>query len=548
MTDTTERFRRLVEDFLSTSFSFYPSRAARMGIHTYDGQVGDYRPESVAEYLRRLRGICREVEAIPPGELPPLERYEADLIRWRTRREEFYWEEFREQERNPIAFIDLLDVSGYLKRAYAPVEERLVALARHLREVPRVLEMARHLLRLPLSYPVVETSIEAYSGYHRFLTELPAMLPPAPERLKDEIREACAGALDALKEFLAFLEGERGRATGQFAIGEELFSRMLEAEELVNTPLEELLAKGEELLQRNLELVREAAARISPGKDPREVMASLAKNHPPRERLLEEARETLDRLRQFLLDHPIVTLPTEDLPIVAETPPYDRWAFAMMDTVGPFEERATESYYYITLPEESWPPEVQEAWLTKFDRSTLQAVSIHEVYPGHFLHLIFLRKVPSPIAKAFHSYAFVEGWAHYCEEMLLEQGYGSGDLPLRLGQLSEALLRNVRYLVAIRMHTRGMTIEEATRAFIEYAYMEELPARKEAFRGSFDPMYLNYLLGKLLILELREDYARVQGEEFSLRAFHDRLLSLGAPPLPLARKQLLPEGTSEGRG
>jgi len=542
MIESRQKFRKLVDEFLSTSFEFYPSRAARMGVHAYDGRVEDYHPETVSEYLRRLREISRQVEAIPPQELSPLERYEADLIRWRVGREEFYWKEFREQERNPIAYIDLLDVSGYLKRAYAPVEERLAALVRHLREVPRVLDLARHLLRPPLPLPVVETSLEVYGGYYRFLQELPALLPPAPEGLQREVQDACTSALDVLKGFLAFLEEERGRATGQFAIGEQLFTRMLKFEELVDTPIEELLAKGEEILQRNLEAVRQVAARLSPGKDPREVMASLAKNHPPRERLLEEAREILVRLRQFLLDHPIVTLPTEELPLVAETPPYDRWAFAMMDTVGPFEERATESYYYITLPEEDWLPEVQEAWLTKFDRSTLEAVSIHEVYPGHYLHLLSLRNVQTPLARAFHSYAFVEGWAHYCEEMLLEQGYGAGNLSLRLGQLSEALLRDVRYLVAIRMHTRGMSLQEATQAFMEYAYMEELPARKEAFRGSFDPMYMNYLLGKLLIVELREDYARRRGERFSLRDFHDRLLSLGAPPLPLARKHLQREG------
>ncbi len=287
-----------------------------------------------------------------------------------------------------------------------------------------------------------------------------------------------------------------------------------------------------------MEALRKVVREIDPAKSPAEVIRQMSQEHPSEQTLIEDTRRMLDDLRAFLVERNIVTIPTEVRPLVEETPPFARWAFAMMDTAGPFEEVATESFYYVTPPEPTWSPEQKEEWLTKFDYYTLKNVSIHEAYPGHYVHFLHLKAAPSRPARIFTSYSFVEGWAHYTEEMMVEQGIDPSP-QFRLAQILDALVRNVRYLAAIRMHTGEITVDQATRMFREHAFMEELPARKEAVRGTFDPGYLNYTLGKLMVRKLRADYQTEQGANFSLRKFHDTLLALGAPPLPLARKALL---------
>jgi uncharacterized protein (DUF885 family) len=261
--------------------------------------------------------------------------------------------------------------------------------------------------------------------------------------------------------------------------------------------------------------------------------------------LIPETAAMLDDLRRFLIEHDIVSVPEGVRPIVEETPPFNRWAFAMMDTAGAFEEVATESYYYVTPPEGDWPPDRREEWLRKFDYATLKAVSIHEAYPGHFIHFMRARHAPSMASKVLTSYSFTEGWAHYSEEMMLEAGVD--DSPqFRLAYLVEALVRQVRYLVAIGMHAGEMSLEHATNMFETRAYMEPSTARQEAVRGTFDPGYLNYTLGKFMVRRLRDDFRAQQGTQYRLREFHDRLLDLGAPPVPLARRALLGDGTKTG--
>lgn len=269
----------------------------------------------------------------------------------------------------------------------------------------------------------------------------------------------------------------------------------------------------------------------------------LGEEHPPEEGLIPLAGTLLQELRVFLEEREVVPLPVGDRLHVEPTPPFLRWAFALMDTAGPFEEVSTDSYYYLTLPEADWPAEQKEEWMRRFDPYTLRNTSVHEVYPGHYVHFLYMRRVPSRVRKVFHAYSFVEGWAHYAEEMMVEEGYG--DERLRLAQLLDALLRAVRFVVSIQMHTEGMTVARAARRFVEDAYLEPLPAYREAQRGTFDPGYLNYTLGKLMLRKLRRDYERERGGAFRLREFHDRLLQLGAPPIPVARQVLLrnPEGS-----
>ncbi|MDR7483160.1 MAG: DUF885 domain-containing protein [Armatimonadota bacterium] len=538
---TPSPFSDLVRGFVADYLEFYPTLGARLGLHLYDGRTDDYTRPSIDHWLRTLTRWERRLSGLPHQTLPPRDWHDAALVDHVIAYERFAWEHLRDHERNPLWGNDALDVTTYLKRAYAPAPERMRALASHLEHVPGYLSQLRAHLRPPLARPLLETALDIYQGYLAVYTDtlLRALAALDDAALRRRALDAAEGAAAAVRAHLAYLDAARARATETFAIGEELFREMLRAGEMVDVPLDRLLALGEEELARLHDDLRATAAHVAPGTDPRQVMARLGQDHPPAERVLDETRHLLEDLRRFLLDQAIVTIPDDARPRVEETPPFARWAFAMMDTAGPFETVAPESYYYITLPDPAWPPEQREQWLMKFDHATLKTVSIHEAYPGHFVHFFYgVNRADSVAAKVFAAYSFVEGWAHYCEEMMLEAGVDASP-QFRLACLSEALVRVVRYLTAIRMHARGMPLEAAAQMFRDQAFMEPVTAEKEAARGTFDPGYLNYTLGKFLLRRLRDDYRAERGPAFSLREFHDRLIALGAPPFPLARRALL---------
>lgn len=533
-------FERVAQEFLTDYFEFYPTTGSGLGLHAYDGRAGDYSGPALDAWLRTLDGWERRLADLPPEGLAGQAAHDAVLIAQAIAQERLRFQVLRDHQSNPVLWSFPLDVTTYLKRSYAPLQVRLRSLTSHLEEVPRFLEEAREHLSDPLALPIVETALEIYGGYRAFYARDlgRAAAGGAGTPLRDRFEVARAAAAAALGSFEAFLADARHRATGDFAIGEAGFAAMLRSGEMVDLPLARLVALGEAELDRLTEEVRDVCGRLVPGAHPREVMAMLAREHPTEEALIPETRAMLEGLRRFLIEEEIVTVPGEVRPLVEETPAFARWAFAMMDSAGPFEEAASESYYYVTPPEPDWPKSQREEWLTKFDYATLKDVSVHEAYPGHFVHFLHLKRAPSMAAKALTSYSFVEGWAHYCEEMMLEAGVDRTP-KFHLAQLAEALLRQVRYLAAIKMHVGEMTLDQATGLFVNRAYMEPLTASKEAVRGTFDPGYLSYTLGKFLIKKLRDDYRAERGAAFSLREFHDRLIGLGAPPVPLARRALL---------
>lgn len=534
----------LTHGFIADYLEFYPTLGASLGLHLYDGRTGDFTQAAIDAWGRVLNVWERRLAAVDTRVLLPQEALDVALVQQTIDSERFRWDVLREHERNPITGSWPLDVTGYLKRNYAPLDERARALASHLEDVPLFLEVARGHLRGPLPLPMVETAKDIFAGYAAFYTtDLPREVSRVVDAAtRERCLEAARAATDGVREYLAFLEEAQGRATADFAIGEANFVEMLRTGEMVDISLDRLLTIGEAELAKLTDEVRATAAKIDGATDPRTVMAQLGRHHPTAENLIPETRAMLEGLRQFLIDRAIVTVPPDVRPLVEETPPFSRWAFAMMDTAGALEQVATESYYYVTPPEMDWPPERKEEWLSKFDYATLKDVSIHEAYPGHFVHFMHVRRAPSMPAKVLTSYSFVEGWAHYSEEMMLEAGVDP-DPRFRLAYLGEALVRQVRYLAAIRMHTRGLPLEAVTKLFEEQAFMEPLPARKEAVRGTFDPGYLNYTLGKFLVRRLRDDYRSERGAAFTLREFHDRLIGLGAPPVPLARRALLKNDT-----
>jgi len=531
----------LSDEYLTAFFETYPTTAASLGLHEYDGRLPDPRKPNQARRVGALRTFQSRCAAIPESALEAEDAHDRTLLALAIGEELFELERLRELERNPMAYSGSLDVSGYVKRDYAPLPRRVEALTEHLRRVPDYLAGARETLTGKVPLPYLTTSLEVYGGIIEFQEEdlPPAVRPVGTGSAWDGFERANAGAIEAVRRFLRYLDEEiRPKAVPDFAIGEDHFQTMLRLGEMVDLPCDRLLEIGREDMAQNQARLRAVVARQAPGKAIRDVLAQQSLDHPSAERLIPQAAEVLEELREFVLARGLVSIPSDVRVRVEQTPPFARWAFAMMDTAGPFET-AAESFYYVTPPEPDWTPEQREEWLRKFDYATLRDVGIHEVYPGHYVHFLQMKQVPRPLRRVLTSYSFVEGWAHYCEEMMLDAGYREDDPRLRIAQLCEALLRNVRFIASIQMHTRGMTVDAAARMFVEDAYLDPLPAEKEAVRGTFDPGYLNYTLGKLMVQKLRDDLRRTEGAGFSLRGFHDGVLALGAPPVPLARRRLL---------
>lgn len=542
--DAEQSLAALTDEFLNDYFAFYPSHASILGLHDYDGRIANFELDSLHTRVETLQRYRARLDAIDPTGLGRLSWFDYQLLRWRIDAEQWKWTEQREYERNPLFHTDYITFDYYIQRNYAPLEVRAEALTRHLRQIPAALTTARHMLHPQLPQVLLEESLPVFDGLVTYmeqsLTETfgNGKLPAALER---ELWAAGTQASEAIEELKHHVTDTLlPQATEHFAIGAEHFANMLRYNELIDLPLDDLLAVGEEDLARNKAALMELAAQVDPSKTVQEHMQKLGRNHPTADQLLDETRALLESLRSFVIEHDLVTIPTEKHCMVQETPPFARWAFAMMDTAGPFEAVANESFYYVTLPEADWPPEKVEGWLTKFDYATMTGVSIHEAYPGHYVHFMNVRHAPTRLAKVFDTYSHFESWAHYVEQMMLEEGFGAGNVHLRMAQLGEALVRNCRYVCAIKMHTQGMSIEEATSFFEQTAYMDHVTANKEARRGTHDPGYLNYTLGKLLLLKLREEYQQAWGSQFSLKRFHDEYIGYGSPPIPILRSMLLP--------
>lgn len=542
-----------IDACLGDYFDRYPQYAARLGLHDYDGRVTDLSPEALDEWPARARGHMRRLAALDDTGLDADARLDRDALVMAMEHEVFACEVLGAYRRDPMDVVNLVDVSGYLKRDYAPLADRAAGLRRHLAEVPRVLQEARMSLRLPAPAPLVDTAVGLLEGVERFLAEdLVAAVEPLKEEapgLVDEVRAARDVAAEAVADHVAFLAGlsEGGNTVAAFAIGEAAFRTQLRTQEGVTTDLDRLAEMGRADLARNTAALESVARAIEADADPRRVIADLAADHPPAKELVAVTEGMLAELRGWLEDQGLVTVPPGGRLLVAPTPPFLRWAFAMMDAPGAFEAETAEAYYYITLPNPDWPKEEQAQWLTKFARGSLRDVSIHEAYPGHYVQNLHLRRVPGRVRRVFASYATIEGWAHYSEQLVIEAGYRPEDLALRLAQLGEAILRDVRLLAAIEMHARGLGVAEAEGMFQDLAHMAPAAARAEAVRGTFDSGYGSYALGKWMLLKLRHDYKRAAKETeagFSLRRFHDDFLALGAPPMPLVRGALL--GTESG--
>ena len=536
-------FQKLSQRLIKEHWDFYPTAGSRIGRHEYDGRLPDLSPSQNARREGELRRGLAELRTLNADDLDEAGRLSYRMMELFLRRELFIFNDLKPLENNPMRHTGYLNVSGYIRRDYAPLEDRLRSAAAALEQAPDFLDVLDRALAGNLSSHVVDMSVESYSGMARFyrvdLARAAGGVNDAEVVSRfDRARETAAAALDRFVERLK-ARGQQGPEG--FAIGPELYSGMLSTGEGLEAPLSRIAAIGQANLEDNLGRIKELAQSISPGRSVTEIVEEIGRNHPQAEELIPETRDMLEDIRRSLIDFDVISVPSEDRCQVIETPTYMRYAFAAMDSAGALETTATESFYYVTPVEDDWSQRQREEWLSNLNYDTLKVISIHEVYPGHFVHHLHNRygsELPL-VNRVATSYSFTEGWAHYTEQMMLETKYGDGQPKLLLTQLLEALVRNCRYMCSLWMHTEWMTLDDATRFFMDNAYMAELPARREALRGTFDPGYLNYTLGKLMILKLRDDYRREQGSAYSLKGFHDRLLSFGGPALPLLRPVLL---------
>jgi uncharacterized protein (DUF885 family) len=549
-------YEAVAEEYIKSYLAARPLQGTNLGLHEYDGKITDYSRLALDAELSRLRRFDDRLAKFDPSKLSPRQSIDLRILQAAVKKELFQMQDMSIFERNPMVYARAADLNIYVQRNFAPLEDRVRSLAAIESQIPNILIAARTNLNDVLPKPYVQLAIQIARGASDFLKK---SLPAAVTGFKDEqvrvaFQDANRRAANALSDYAGWLEREKlPKASLDFALGEEKFRRGLAQTELVDLPPQKILEIGMQQLKAEQEAFAEAAKKIDPNKPPIEVFKQIQREHPTPENLIPDVAKDLDKIRKYVSSHHLVTIPSEVRAKVKETPQYRRAvSFASMDTPGPFEKRATEAYYYVTPTESEWPDKQKEEWLTAFNYYASDIVSIHEVYPGHYVQFLRLNASPaSKVEKIFGSYAFIEGWAHYCEKMMIDEGYGSPTdatpsedevkraAKYRMAQADEALLRLCRLCASIKMHTQNMSVDEATKFFQENCYYEEKPARQEAMRGTFDPGYLNYTLGKLQILKLRDDYKAQQGDEFSLQKFHNELLNHGMPPIRLLRELML---------
>jgi uncharacterized protein (DUF885 family) len=553
-------YESVAEEYIKGHLTARPLLGTALGFHEYDGKIADYSRLSLDAELSRLRRFDDRLKKFDLEKLSTRQSIDLRILQSAIKKELFQRQEMMIFERDPMVYAGAADLNVYIKRNFASLEDRVHSIVAIESQVPNIMIAAKTNLEAVLPKPHVELAIQIAKGSADFCrTNLVAAVADLKdERIKAEFMESNRKAAAALADYATWLEREKlPKASANFALGEEKYRRFLAETELVDLPPAKILEIGLAKLREEQEAFAAAAKQIDPDKPAVEVFKQIQAEHPTPENLLRDVARNLEQIRKFVSSHKLITIPSEVRAQVKETPQYLRaTSFASMDTPGPFEKRATEAYYYITPTEADWPEKQKEEWLTAFNYYTSDIVSIHEAYPGHYVQFLRLNASPaSKVEKIFGSYGFTEGWAHYCEKMMIDQNYGATTATnpspedvkriakYQMAQADEALLRSCRLCVSIKMHTQNLSIDEATKFFQDNCYYEEKPARAEAMRGAFDPGYLNYTLGKLQILKLLDDYKAQQGNDFSLQKFHNELLNHGMPPIRLLREIMLKDKT-----
>lgn len=539
-TEAQKSFAQLVDEYFTASFKANPNWATDVGIHDYDTRMNTMMQSELNNRITELKEFKRRIESVDPKQLDKTARIDQRMLLSDANAQLLELESVRNWRRNPDMYSSKAsaEIFSLMKRNFASPEERLRLVIAREKQIPDLLAHAKTNLTEPVKI-YSEVALEQLPGIISFFeTQVPAAFEKVDNaQLQKEFAETNAYTVWALKSYQDFIKNALlPKAKEEFAIGAENYRNKLLYEEMVNEPLDSLLARGMTELKRLQNAFIETAKQIDPNKDPHEVYASLSSDHPQPDNLIDSVTGVLSSLREQ--SKAVVTIPSEADLKVQETPPFMRAVtFASMDTPGPFEMLAKEAYYQVTLPEKDWNSKRVEEHMRFFCEKDLINTSVHEAYPGHYVQGLWMRQAPSKTRKLLYCGTNSEGWAHYCEEMMTDRA--KGDPKLRLVQLHDALLRAARYVVGIRMHTQGMTMDQAREFFVKEGFQEPANADRETKRGTMDPTYLVYTLGKLQILALRDDYQKVKGSSFSLKNFHDSFLAQGCAPVSLVREVLL---------
>jgi uncharacterized protein (DUF885 family) len=551
-----QQFQKISDEYFDqVYFRYAPSTATSIGFHQYDAQLEDFSRPAVDAEIAALHSFEKRIEAIQPDSSAAdfVPRTDREMVLANIRSQLLTLETIRPWAQNADNYSSTCANAAFvlMERKFAPPDERLRSLVAREKQMPALLAAARTNLRNPPRI-FTEIAIEQLPDIVSFFEhDVPEAFPDAQNpALKTEFARTNAAVITALNDYLSWLKTDLlPRSNGDFRIGAETFHKKLEYDEMVDLPLNRLLEIGWADLRRNQEHFKEVAHQLEPGKDPHAVLEELGADHPAPDQLLNSFRATFNSLVAFIRAHHIVTIPSDAQPIVEETPPFMRaTTFASMDTPGPYEENATEAYFNVTLPDPKMTPSEVEGYMHSFNIGTVISTAVHEAYPGHYVQFLWLPQAPSKVRKILGANTNVEGWAHYCEQMMLDEGYGQPGAGakdereskmLRLGQLQDALLRDARFIVGIEMHTGKMSIQQAEEFFQKEGYQSKETAEVETKRGAGDPTYLYYTLGKLEIMKLRADMKKKEGAAFSLEKFHDDFLKQGFPPIKIVREAML---------
>ena len=542
-THSSEPLAQLLDEHVSYLHETNPTIAGLDGIHEYDDLLEDPSKEAIEAQIRELGGWSRRLEGILSSTLTSGEKRERKVLADSIRARLFQLEQIRPWQSNPLHYAETLatSLSSQVLFNYAPVSDRARRLVSKLRQVPRFLDAAQENISDPPGL-FVRVGLESFAGVLRFVErDLPKVFRNLDDmHILGDLADASTLASNALRNYLVHLRDTVApRSRASFRLGADRFSTKLQLEEGISTSAQQLLEIASGELQEKKDEFRSVASELAGGST--DAWGTLKGRHPSADELLAVAEGQLNTLLTFIRRKRLMKVPEHPLPIVAPTPDFYRWTFASLWSAGPFESKSLPAYYYVTNVDPSWAADKQEQHLRDLNDSSLWSISMHEVFPGHLLHAEHLRLLENPLRKSnlFAPVSVTEGWAHYCEQMMLEEGFERGNKEIRLGQLSESLLRLARTVVGIRLHTEDLSVEQGVRFFQEEAFLEEGTARQEAERGTFDASYVMYSIGKHMLNKLRTDYKSKMGERFSLGAFHNQFLSQGVLPFWLHRELML---------
>ena len=527
-----------VEQFLKDYFDANPQVAVYSGKHEYDGKLADWSEDGLKKEITRLKTERDKASAFKDADLDERQRFERDYLISQIDKDLFWRDTADQPHTNPYYYADSIDPDVYVSRPYAPLETRIKSYTVYAKNVPNAVSQIKANMKLPMAKNLVKIGSQTIGGLADFMAKdiVKVFEPVKDGASQKDFKEANDAAVKAVKEFDAWLGEQEKTANDNFALGPDKFKQMLKATEGVDIDLAQLEEIGKKDLQKNLDAVKLECDKYDPGKTLIECSNKASAHKADGKNVVEAATAQLTDLRKFIQEKDIITIPGTEEAKVAQAPPYKAWNFAYINIPGPYET-GLPSTYYVSPPDPKWDKKKQDEYVP--GKGALLFTSVHEVYPGHFVQFLHANRSKSKFGQVFVGYAFAEGWAHYTEEMMYDAGLGAGDPEMHIGQLQEALLRDVRFLSAIGMHTKGMTVDESKKMFIEQGLRSEGEAEQQSARGTFDPAYLNYTMGKLMIRKLREDWCSSRGGRTAWKQFHDTFVSYGGPPIPLVRKAMM---------